>query len=198
MGLDTRSHSSRRSATPERGAAAVKAQKLRISPQSLVSPEGYNYNQDICIWDDEQFTVSQEIKAGVKDFDATLSQIASYKPAILTALNPLLVKFRRYFDQLDRAKFGFDHHHLTEGVNIDNLPEIIGELEELLTPKFPDIIQGADSLDTSNMTAKERHELKWVNDLFKRKSKQDNKNALEELPSNWLIASLKVLDSKQG
>jgi hypothetical protein len=182
--------------------SALAEGRLRCSPSSLPHPDGFDYQGSLSIWDDTRIQYSNEIVATTNDFDRTLAQLSTANPELLVQLQPLTAKLRAMFNGERRAKFGFSHAEIMDGVTIPNLDSLLAATREILTPNLSELVEAPDGIDTTGMSAKDKK--KWrssianVNRSFRGQTKRSNISSIDSMPSNWLVRLLETIGNDKG
>lgn len=114
---------------------ALSSQKLRSHPDSLPTPQDYEFSNVLLLWDEpgQSFTVKREIQVRLADLEQTIAALITY-PEVFQAVQGLLVTLLTYLNgETPIGKFGLNHQEVLE-----RLPEV-GEinliaLEQILHP----------------------------------------------------------------
>lgn len=186
---------------------ALTHQFVRISPSSLPSTyinpdldstEFIRWEDRIAIWDDQDIDISNIIIASKKDFDSTIAEVAKKLPQHISTLQSLTERLDRLFDRKESAYHGFSHSQVLAGIEIPDLALVLAELTNILAPDFGTIVEEMDGINTDRMSAKEKRSVRFANQCMAQQSKRDNKERLDELPTNWLLSLLTVIMTGKG
>ncbi len=186
--------------------------QVRAHPDSLPSPDDYQFSDCGMIWDETSQLMRSRKKIEVRlgDFNRTAGELAVNAPELFAKLHPLFERLKFLFCagesksktpwfasdiQLPScSRYGYDDTaiHQFLGQPGDDIAHIIDELAKILAPDLTFLAQGAPSIDTTVGTASERATSRRINKLLRSTAYQESQQALEAVALNWLIPLLSV------
>ena len=96
--------------------SALKSDRIRIHPDSLPSPETFDYSEVALIWDEWSTILSntKQIKVWQSDIKEIMVHLVSSAPELIPQLSPLFTELGQIFDEKAPTRFGWSHEALTE------------------------------------------------------------------------------------
>ncbi|MBD2092575.1 hypothetical protein H6F67_22255 [Microcoleus sp. FACHB-1515] len=172
--------------------SALSSSKLRAHPDSLPSPEDYELDQTLLIWDEagENLIVKRNVVVTMQDLEQTIT--ALLKVALFEPLQALLTALLPYLDGSTRAdRYGLNHAAVVK---------LLGNVEAI----DPSAIERALQPDLSflNTTAEYGVELAdlppGVRKKFADRDRDGAELAEQRVVKHWLPDLLRVLQGQVG
>jgi len=170
---------------------ALSSPKMRSHPDSLSSPEDFDYSETLNLWDetDETFTISRQIEVFKHDVEATISHLITNNSALFQQLYLLIMWLLNALSgEVKLGRYGLGHDAVQqqlpplESIDLEQLAAALSParaLDEVLNPV------GEHGVDISDMP-------KSVRERFVTRDHEAATEADQKLPKQWLLDLVQV------
>ncbi|WP_126391407.1 hypothetical protein [Pseudanabaena sp. ABRG5-3] len=185
-------------------AKAFKSAILRSHPQSLPSPEEYDYAHTLLVWEEvgESLVTMRQIQVDRADVDAAIAKISR---AQITGLEQLLPMLTHLYELLgDQTRFGLNYQAIkkamTKAIAIPTIDHTL--ISDLLQPDLSilDKVDGIADFEFEQAKGKDKRELTRINQLLKRETTlhaaEIEKKIDREVLKQWLTEFIDILTGK--
>ncbi|MBW4596854.1 MAG: RepB family DNA primase [Brasilonema angustatum HA4187-MV1] len=162
-----------------------------------------------------QFHSHDSLEASLKDFDTTWMYLQGRMHSdadedlaeALKTLEPIVFFLRQILNGEEKTdsdtRNGWSEAILREKLGELLISEIQQALETIrrFTPKLEELLKEADSVSQDSMARSDRKgsaaSLKYVRNVMQKEADKENRDAIANMPSNWLVPLLEILLGEQ-
>lgn len=103
--------------------SGLSSPKLRAHPDSLPSPDDYDFGEIALLWDEpsQNFEIKRDVIIGLNDLQQAIATLMK-QPELFEKLQPLLIMLLNYFDgSAKTGRYGLNHHELIEALPLPSI-----------------------------------------------------------------------------